>query len=71
MSNIVWQVIVFILGLGLLFIGWSFLEQNNDIRAESFRVDCLIRSANIDSSKFDKANCYHILDYKSGYKNVK
>ena len=65
MKNIVWIVTILILGTGLIYVLYTYFTDQNIIEAQKGKVDCLIKSASIDEIKFDKGNCYHIIQFKS------
>ena len=65
MKNFALITINLLLVLGLLIILQTYFTDQNTIKAEIGKVDCLIKASSLEQSKFDKGNCYHIIQFKN------
>jgi hypothetical protein len=61
-STTIWQIIVLILGLFLIFTFRTYLQDKIEIEAETKRADCLIR--NNEKGLGIEAACTDIKTYK-------
>jgi len=67
-ETLVWQIVVFILGLFLVLTIRGYLLDKNEIEAETARVNCVLELKKIGETKFD--DCKNIATYKVGEKGL-
>jgi len=67
-DTLVWQIIVFVLGLFLILTIREYLLDKNEIEAETARTNCILEFKKIGQTEFDE--CKNIATYKSGEKGM-
>lgn len=65
---LVWQIVVFILGLFLILTIREYLFDKNEIEAETARANCILEFKKLGETKFDE--CKNISTYKAGEKGL-
>lgn len=65
---LVWQIVVFILGLFLILTIREYLFDKNEIEAETARASCILELKKIGETNFD--DCKNIATYKAGEKGL-
>lgn len=67
-DSLVWQIIVFVLGLLLILTIREYLFDKNEIEAETARTSCILEFKKLGETEFDE--CKNIATYKSGEKGM-
>jgi len=67
-DTLVWQIIVFVLGLLLILTIREYLFDKNEIKAETARANCILEFKALGETEFDE--CKNIATYKTGEKGV-
>ena len=67
-DTLVWQIIVFVLGLLLILTIREYLFDKNEIEAETARTSCILELKKLGETEFDE--CKNIATYKSGEKGM-
>ena len=67
-DTLVWQIIVFVLGLLLILTIREYLFDKNEIEAETARTSCILELKKLRETEFDE--CKNIATYKSGEKGM-
>lgn len=67
-DSLVWQIIVFVLGLLLILTIREYLFDKNEIEAETARANCILELKKIGETEFDE--CTNIATYKAGEKGM-
>lgn len=67
-DTLVWQIIVFILGLFLILTIREYLFDKNEIESETARTNCIVEFKKMGKTEFDE--CKNIATYKSGEKGM-
>ena len=65
---LVWQIVIFILGLFLILTIREYLFDKNEIEAETARASCILELKKIGETNFD--DCKNIATYKAGEKGL-
>ncbi len=67
-DSLIWQLIVFVLGLLLILTVREYLFDKNEIEAETARAKCILEFKTLGETEFDE--CKNIATYKAGEKGM-
>jgi len=67
-ETLIWQIIVFVLGLFLVLTIRGYLLDKNEIEAETARTNCILELKRGGKTNFD--DCKNIATYRVGEKGL-
>jgi hypothetical protein len=68
LETLLWQIVIFILGLFLILTIREYLFDKNEIEAETARTNCILEFKKLGETEFE--DCKNIATYRSGEKGL-